>query len=124
VVAVAKRIRQFGIGLAVLRCGVVDIAAIDEFGFARRAKAAACCCAALAVRGRYRKITPVAGAHAIRLRAAGVIADARTWVVLGSEEIALAPKWQPDHGSRRPAAPEPAEQCGEEVLGLRGRDQD
>ena len=40
-VAIAKRIRQFGIGLAVLGCGVVDIAAIDDFGFARRAKS--CC---------------------------------------------------------------------------------
>jgi hypothetical protein len=121
-VAIAKRIRQFGIGLAVLGCGAVDIAAIDDFGFARRAKAAACCCAALAVRGRHRKVTPVAGAHAIRLRAAGVIADARTRVVLGSEEIALAPKRQPDHGMRA-AAPEPAEQCGEKVLGVRGGDE-
>ena len=40
-VAVAERIRQFGIGLAVLGRGVVDIAAIDDLGFARRAKAAA-----------------------------------------------------------------------------------
>src|SRR6185369_2031883 len=62
------------------------------------------------------------GTHTIRLRAAGVIADAGTWVVLGSEGIDLTPKRQPDHGLR-PAGREPAEQCGEKVLGLRGRDQ-
>src|SRR5260370_20757372 len=37
-VAVAKRIRQFGIRRSVLGSGIIDIAAVDHFGLARRAK--------------------------------------------------------------------------------------
>ena len=40
-VAIAERVRQFRIGLAVLGRGVVDVAAIDHLGLARRAEAVA-----------------------------------------------------------------------------------
>src|SRR6202158_2599206 len=69
-VAIAKRIRQFGIRLSALGSGIIDIAAVDHFGLARRTKTAARCRPALAVRCRYRKIAPVAYAHAIGLPAA------------------------------------------------------
>src|SRR5207237_975947 len=63
-VAIAKRIRQFRVRLAGLGQGMIDTAAVDHLGFARRAKAAARRRAALAVRAGDWKIAAIAGANA------------------------------------------------------------
>src|ERR1700722_18942050 len=78
-VAIAKRIRQFGIGFAGLGRGVVDIAAIDHLGLAGRTEAVAGGRAALAIGGGEREVAPVAGPYAER-RAAAI--GAQTWDVV------------------------------------------
>src|SRR6266849_7942255 len=84
-VAVAKRVGKFGIGFSGLGRGIVDAAAVNDFGVAGRAKTVAGGRPALTVRCRYREIAPVAGAHAIGLPAAG-IAGTRARVALRSSD--------------------------------------
>ena len=66
-IAKAERVRQVGIGLAVVGGGVVDVAAGKHLGFARRAETVAAGRAARIVRSGDREIAAVAGPHAKRL---------------------------------------------------------
>src|SRR5882757_4061303 len=75
-VAIAERVRQVRIGLAVFGGRVVDAAAGEHLGFARRAEAVAAGRAARIVRSGDREITTVAGPHAKRLATASTVADA------------------------------------------------
>src|SRR5439155_27149867 len=91
-VAVAERVRQLGVTLSIVRRGIVDAAAVDQLGLARRTQAAARGGAALVVGSRDRKMTAIAGAHAKCLTAA--VAPS---LALLPERPVIA-KRHPDHG--------------------------
>ena len=126
--AIAERVRQFGIGLAARGGGAVDIAAIDHFGFARRAEAVARGRPAFPVGALQREIAAVAGAYAIGL-AAAIGGDPRRRrltlrrEILRTGRLALVGVGHADHfGATGAAAAERTEQRRDEViLGLRGR---
>src|SRR5436190_17836770 len=75
-VAIAERVRQLRIGLAVFGGRVVDTAAGKHFGLARRAETVAARRTACIVRSGDREIAPVAGPHAKRLATAATVAGA------------------------------------------------
>src|SRR5205823_13018685 len=95
-VAVAEGVRQLGVTPSIVRRGIVDAAAVDQLGLARRTQAAAGRRATLVVGGCDRKMTAIAGAHAKCLTAA--VAPS---LALLPERPAVA-KRHPDHG-RAPA---------------------
>src|SRR6266849_1074274 len=121
-VAVAKGVGQFGIGLSALGRGSVDAAAVNDLGVTGRAKTVARGRPALTVGCRYREIAAVTSAHAKGLPTAG-IAGTRTRVAWRSDGAALVDKRQPDGRGLRSAAAERAEQRGEKIFGLRARSQ-
>src|SRR5262249_28596487 len=100
---IAKRVRQVRIEPAVLGGGDLDVAAIDQFGLACRAKPVAGGGAAFAVRSGNRKIAAIAAADAPRLSAA--VSGARSLGFVGRKS--RASKWHKDlAGCRRRQAAE------------------
>ena len=113
---VAKCVWQICIGRAVFGGGDFNIAAIDKFGFACRAKSVARGSAAFPVRSGNRKIAAIAAADAPTLTAA--VSGARSLGFVRRKS--RVSKWRKDLGRRRRRPPaECAEQPGQEILGLR-----
>src|SRR5262249_6164646 len=110
--AVFERVRQRRVWLAARRRGMADVAAIDDFGLARRTEAGAGLSLALGVWSRDREIASIATAHAPGLSAA--TGDPRA---LHGRGIAITERQY--HRCARRRAREAAKQVGEEVAGLR-----
>ena len=115
-VAIAERVRQFGVRLSGLGHGAVDVAAIDQFGFAGRTKTVAGGRPALIARPRDRKIASIAGAHAI-----GLTTGERGCASPAKRAIDLAfvgeRQWHGTTASMRP--PNCAEQRREKIFRVR-----